>query len=93
MTKIDLVESIHEATGHSKKEAAIIVDLFFDIMKDTLEKNDEVKISGFGNWSVRNKKSRMGRNPRTGDPVEITARRVLTFKASKILKDRINNEN
>jgi len=92
MTKIDLVEAIHGTTDFSKKESAIIVDTFFGIIKETLEKGDEVKISGFGNWSVRNKNSRMGRNPRTGEPVEITARRVLSFKASKILKDNINED-
>ena len=90
MTKADLVEAIHEKVGLSKKESADIVELVFDTMKDTLESADKIKISGFGNFEVRDKRSRVGRNPQTGDVIEISARRVLTFKPSQVLKNALN---
>ena len=90
MTKADLVEAIHEKVGLSKKESADIVELVFDTMKDTLESADKIKISGFGNFEVRDKRSRVGRNPQTGDVIEIPARRVLTFKPSQVLKNALN---
>ena len=90
MTKADLVEAIHEKVGLSKKESADIVELVFDTMKETLASTDKIKISGFGNFEVRNKRSRVGRNPQTGDVIEISARRVLTFKPSQVLKQALN---
>ena len=90
MTKADLVEAIHEQVGLSKKESADIVELVFDTMKDTLEKAEKIKISGFGNFEVRDKRSRVGRNPQTGEVIEISARRVLTFKPSQVLKNALN---
>lgn len=90
MTKADLVEIIYEKVGLSKKEAKDIVEAVFKILKDSLNNGEKIKISGFGNFSVRVKRPRRGRNPQTGDDIEISARRVLTFKASQILKDYIN---
>jgi integration host factor subunit alpha len=90
MTKADLVDSIYEKIGLSKKESIQIVDLVFEIMRAELEKGNKVKISGFGNFNVRDKKIRRGRNPQTGDSIEISARSVLTFKASPVLKKALN---
>ena len=91
MTKADLVEIIYEKVGLSKKEAKDIVEEIFVILKDTLRNGEKIKISGFGNFTVKEKKPRRGRNPQTGDDIEISARRVLTFKASQILKEFINS--
>ena len=92
MTKADLVETIYEKIGFSRKESAEIVDLVFDLMKGTLESGQKIKISGFGNFVVRDKNSRTGRNPQTGEEIVITARRVLTFKPSQVLKNSLNGE-
>lgn len=91
MTKADIVESIYQKVGFSKKESAEIVELVFDIIKSTLERGEKVKISGFGNFVVRSKNSRKGRNPQTGDEIELGARKVLTFKASQVLKNYLNS--
>ncbi len=90
MTKADLVETIYEKIGFSRKESAEIVDLVFDLMKETLESGEKIKISGFGNFLVRQKRSRKGRNPQTGEEIEISARRVLTFKPSHVLRKALN---
>jgi integration host factor subunit alpha len=92
MTKVDIVEGIYEKVGFSKKEVAKIVEYIFDIIKDTLIKEDKIKISGFGNFVVRKKRSRRGRNPQTGSDIEITARRILTFKPSQVLKGGLNRK-
>jgi integration host factor subunit alpha len=89
MTKADIVERIYKEAGFSKKEAAELVDLVFKVIKDTLSKGEKVKISGFGNFSIRDKATRIGRNPQTGSAMNISARRVLTFKPSQILKEDI----
>jgi len=89
MTKADLINAIYERVGFSKKESARIVELVFDIIKDTLEKGEKIKISGFGNFIVREKRSRIGRNPQTGEEIEISARRVLTFKPSQVLRNAL----
>ena len=92
MTKVDIVENIYEKVGFSKKEVAKIVEYIFDIIKESLIKEDKIKISGFGNFVVRKKRSRRGRNPQTGNDIEISARRILTFKPSQVLKGDINTE-
>jgi len=92
MTKADVVEKIHAELGLAKKDAAEVVDLLFKVIKETLSKGEKVKISGFGNFSIRDKASRMGRNPQTGDSMSIAARRVLTFRPSQILKEDITNK-
>ncbi len=90
MTKADLVEAVHTKVGFSKKESADIVEMVFDTMKESLEHGERIKISGFGNFEVRDKRSRVGRNPQTGQVIEISARRVLTFKPSQVLKSALN---
>lgn len=90
MTKVDVVESIYEKVGFSKKEVAKIVESIFDIIKESLEKEDKIKISGFGNFVVRKKRARRGRNPQTGDDIEISSRRILTFKPSQVLRATLN---
>jgi integration host factor subunit alpha len=90
MTKVDIVEAIYEKVGFSKKEVAKIVESIFDIMKGHLQREDKIKLSGFGNFVIRNKRSRRGRNPQTGDDIEITPRRILTFKPSQVLKAGLN---
>ena len=90
MTKADIIESVYEKVGFSKKEAAEIVEMVFDTIKETLERGEKIKISGFGNFEVRDKRSRVGRNPQTGEVIEISARRVLTFKPSQVLKNVLN---
>jgi integration host factor subunit alpha len=91
MTKADLVEAVHTKVGFSKKESADIVEMVFDTMKETLEHGEKIKISGFGNFEVRDKRARVGRNPQTGEVIEISARRVLTFKPSQVLKAALNS--
>jgi integration host factor subunit alpha len=91
MTKADIIENVYERVGgFSKKEAATIVEAVFDIIKKTLESGEKIKLSGFGNFVVRDKNSRIGRNPQTGDEITISARRVLTFKPSQVLKNALN---
>ena len=92
MTKADIIEVVYEKVGgFSKKEAAEIVETVFDLIKETLEKGAKIKISGFGNFTPRDKKTRIGRNPKTGEAIEISARRVVTFKASPVLKAKMND--
>lgn len=92
MTKADIVESIFEKVGFSKKDVTEVVEFVFETIKDSLEKGDNVKVSGFGNFVIRQKRARRGRNPQTGEALTITARKVLTFKPSHILKDAVNAE-
>ncbi|MFV1951279.1 MAG: integration host factor subunit alpha [Nitrospinota bacterium] len=91
MTKADIVERIFDKFGSSKKEIAEVIDLVFETIKGTLEGGDEVKISGFGNFAVRHKRERKGRNPQTGEEIMISERKVMAFKASQILKNAINS--
>ncbi len=91
MTKADIVESVYNKVGFSKKESAEIVELVFATMKETLEQGEKIKISGFGNFIVREKNARIGRNPQTGEVIEISARRVLTFRPSQVLKSALNS--
>ncbi len=92
MTKADIVERVYQKLGFSKKEASELVELVFDSLKGTLQEGEKVKISGFGNFIVRDKKERIGRNPQTGDQIKISARRVLTFRPSQVLKAILNGE-
>lgn len=91
MTKADIVEKIHAKTGFSKKESAEMVEGVFRIMKETLESGENLKISGFGNFQVKQKKDRKGRNPQTGEAITIEARSILTFKPSTLLKQAVNS--
>jgi integration host factor subunit alpha len=92
MTKADIVERIYEKVGFSKKEATEMVEAIFELVKRRLEQGEKVKISGFGNFVVNQKRPRKGRNPQTGDEIIISGRRVLTFKASQVLKKVMNGE-
>ncbi|ACM21702.1 integration host factor, alpha subunit [Geotalea daltonii FRC-32] len=92
MTKADIVERIYEKVGFSKKESAELVETVFDLIKSTLEEGDKIKIAGFGNFVVKEKADRRGRNPQTGEEITISARKILTFKPSQVLKAAINNQ-
>lgn len=89
MTKADLVETIFGKVGLSKIESQKIIEVIFDIIKQTLVEGESVKISGFGTFDVKKKNVRRGRNPKTGEELQISARRVITFKESNHLKDRV----
>jgi integration host factor subunit alpha len=90
MTKADITEKIHLATGLTKREAYDMIEAIFSIMKSTLESGENLKISGFGNFEVKQKNDRRGRNPQTGETIIIEARRILTFKPSHLLREAIN---
>ena len=90
MTKAEIVEQIYEQVGFSKKESAELVETIFEVIKDALVDGEKVKFSGFGNFIVREKNARKGRNPQTGAEIELAARRVLTFKPSLVLKNALN---
>jgi integration host factor subunit alpha len=90
MTKADLVEIVYEKVGLSKKDSQDIVEALFDTIKASLKDGEKIKISGFGNFILRDKRPRKGRNPQTGDDIQISARRVLTFRPSQILKGHLN---
>ncbi len=92
MTKADIVEKVYQKIGFSKKEASELVELVFNSLKEVLQRGDKVKISGFGNFVVRGKNERVGRNPQTGEQIKISARRVLTFRPSQVLKAMLNGE-
>ena len=91
ITKLDLANHLHEKTGLNKVESKELVEVFFDEIKRSLINNEEVKISGFGNFKTLNKKERPGRNPKTGEPAIISARKVVTFKAGQKLRKKISN--
>jgi len=93
MTKADLVDAIFEKIGLSKKEALEIVELLFDTMKQSFVEGESVKLSGFGTFNVRKKNARRGRNPKTGEDLEITPRKTITFRSSNQLKSAIEKVN
>ena len=90
MTKADIVEKVQAGIGLTKKESAEMVEAVFFIMKSTLESGENLKISGFGSFIVKQKADRRGRNPQTGEAITIKARSILTFKPSTLLKQAIN---
>lgn len=92
VTKADIVDRVYEKIGFSKKEASELVEMVFNTLKGQLSQDQKVKISGFGNFVVRGKNERVGRNPQTGEQIKISARRVLTFKPSQVLKAMLNGE-
>ena len=89
LTKADLAEMLFDQLGLNKREANEIVEMFYSEISTALESNDQVKISGFGNFELRDKNSRPGRNPKTGEEIPISARRVVTFKPGQKLKTRV----
>ena len=90
ITRADLAEAVYEEVGLSRNESADLVEAVLNEISDTLIKGETVKISSFGSFSVREKGERIGRNPKTGVEVPIAPRKVLVFRASHVLKDRIN---
>jgi len=92
LTKAQLAEMLYEQIGLNKRESKDMVDAFFDLISEQLIRGEDVKISGFGNFQIRTKAPRPGRNPRTGEPVAIEARRVVTFHASPKLKDAVQGD-
>ena len=89
VTKMELANILFDELGLNKREAKEFVELFFEEIRTALESGDSVKFSGFGSFSVRDKPQRPGRNPRTGEEVPVSARRVVTYKASQKIKDRV----
>ncbi|WP_305037043.1 integration host factor subunit alpha [Pigmentiphaga sp. H8] len=89
LTKAELADLLFERVGLNKREAKDMVETFFEEIRDALERGDMVKLSGFGNFQVRNKPQRPGRNPKTGEEIPIAARRVVTFHASQKLKSMV----
>ena len=90
VTRADLTDAIYRALGVSRNESAIFVERILEEMASRLERGETVKISSFGTFTVREKKMRMGRNPKTGEEVPISPRRVISFRASNVLKEQIN---
>ena len=89
LTKADMAERLFEELGLNKREAKELVEMFFEEVRDALENGQQVKLSGFGNFDLRDKKQRPGRNPKTGQEIQITARRVVTFRPGQKLKARV----
>lgn len=92
LTKARIVERLHDTIGVTKTEAGEMVDDVFDLMRQALRNGEKVKISGFGNWVVRDKAARRGRNPQTNEAIVIARRRVLSFKPSQVLRADLNEE-
>ena len=91
LTKAEMADKLFDQLGLNKREAKELVDSVFDTIKETLINGEEVKVSGFGNFQLKDKPARPGRNPRTGEDVEITARRVVTFKSGQKLKEKVKS--
>ena len=91
LTKIDIIEAVYTHLGVPKKDCIRIVESLFEIIKDDLDKWNSVMVSGFGKWTVKAKKKRKGRNPKTGKEMMIDARRVVTFKPSNVLRNAVNS--
>ncbi len=89
LTKADIAEMLFEELGLNKREAKELVDCFFEEIRDSLANGSQVKLSGFGNFDLRDKSQRPGRNPKTGEEIPITARRVVTFRPGQKLKTRV----
>ena len=90
LTKADMVEHLFNELGLNKQVAKELIDIFFEEIRLALENNQPVKLSGFGNFDLRDKRQRPGRNPKTGEEIPITARRVVTFKAGQKLRQRVD---
>jgi len=91
LTKVDITKSVRENIGIPKKDSVRVVESLFDIIKSEFVKGNHVNISGFGKWSVKAKKKRKGRNPQTGEALMVAARKVLTFKPSYVLRNKVNS--
>jgi integration host factor subunit alpha len=91
LTKAEIADRLYEEVGLNKREAKEFVDMFFDTLRSALESGRQVKLSGFGNFDLRRKNQRPGRNPKTGEEIPITARTVVTFRPGQKLKERVEN--
>ncbi len=91
LTKANIVDAIHDELGFPKNRSAELVEILLEQIKSTLENGQDVLISGFGKFCVKEKKARRGRNPATGDDMMLTQRRVVTFRCSHLLREKINN--
>ena len=91
LTKADLAENLFETLGYGKRDAKETVEVFFEEVRKALENGEQVKLSGFGNFDLREKNERPGRNPKTGEDIPISARRVVTFRPGQKLKARVEN--
>ena len=91
LTKADMAERLYDEVGLNKREAKEFVDAFFDAIRQSLEQGRQVKLSGYGNFDLRRKNERPGRNPKTGEPAAISPRRVISFRASQIMKGRVHD--
>ena len=91
LTKAEMAEKLFEELGLNKREGKEVVELFFEEVRASLESNEQVKLSGFGNFDLRDKSLRPGRNPKTGEEIPITARRVVTFRPGQKLKARVES--
>jgi integration host factor subunit alpha len=91
LTKADMTEQLYEELGFNKREAKELVEMFFEEIRTALVKGEQVKLSGFGNFELRDKGERPGRNPKTGEEIPITARRVVTFRPGQKLKARVDS--
>jgi len=90
VTKVELVSQVAAKTGMTKKDAAACVDAMLAVIEDALRSGDKVQLTGFGTFEVRERAARTGRNPQTGEEIEISARRLPVFRAGKLLKDSVN---
>lgn len=90
LTKAEMVERLFDEVGLNKREAKEFVDAFFDLLRDALQQGKEIKLSGFGNFELRCKNQRPGRNPKTGEEIPISARTVVTFRSGQKLKERVD---
>lgn len=90
LTRADLCDAVHEEVGLSRQECSALVERTLDLIVESLEQGHTVKLSGFGVFQVREKTARMGRNPKTGEPAAINPRRVISFRASQIMKSRVH---
>ena len=92
LTKAMIVDGIHEQLGYPKNKSAEMLETLLELMKRNLERGEDVLISGFGKFCVKEKKERRGRNPATGDDMILNSRRVMTFRCSHLLRDKINGQ-
>lgn len=90
LTRADLAEAVHNAVGLTRQDCAALVERTLDLVTEALEQGEVVKLSGFGVFQVRDKNARMGRNPKTGEPAAIDPRRVISFRASQVMKARVD---
>ncbi len=93
LTKAEVAEHLFEKVGLSKRDAKDMVEVFFEEIRETLESGEQVKLSGFGNFDLREKSERPGRNPKTGEDIPISARKVVTFRPGQKLKSRVEDGN